>query len=138
MIQVTGFDSSINPATVRANANLGDQVVFIEYDRLTGVVVDSTFKETSDLFKSMDKQARAILVFKVMVDLTSADYTVREYNQLQDWHDRLVQAEKVLTEMDRLVTSEDWLSNQLGQTTGSVIDAINEVRIALDSRLSNC
>lgn len=137
MINMTGFDSSINPQTVRANGLIGDAQVFIEYDRLTGVVVDSTFKETSDLFKELDKQARQILVFKVSVDLNSANYTVREYNQLQDWHDRLVQAEKVLTEMDRLV-ADDWLSNQLGQTTGSVIDALNEVRIALDSRLSNC
>lgn len=134
MIKLSGFDSSINPATIRATANLGDQVVFIEYDSLTGEVVDSTFNSNSDLFKSMDKQARQILVFKVMVDLTATDYTVREYNQLQDWHDRLIQAEEVLTEMSRLVSSKNWLANQLGE---SVFYAINNVRIELDSRLSN-
>ena len=136
MLNMTGFDSS-NGKSIFAQAQLGDAQVFIEYDRLTGVVLDSTFKESSDLFKSLDKQARQILVFKVPVDLAGDGYTVRQYNQMQNWHDRLKSAEEVLTEMDRLVTSEDWMYNQLGQTTGSIIDSLNEVRIALDARLSN-
>lgn len=136
-VNMTGFTNDANSPTIRADGLIGETQVFIEYDKLTGTIVDSTFRESSDLFKDMDKQARQILVFKVPVDLASDSYTVREYNQMLEWHDKLKAAEKVLSEMDRLVTSEDWMYNQLGQTTGSVIDAINEVRIALDARISN-
>jgi|SRR6478609_7300290 len=136
-VNMTGFANDANSPTIRAEGLIGETQVFIEYDKLTGTIVDSTFRESSDLFKDMDKQARQILVFKVPVDLAGDSYTVRQYNQMNEWHDKLKAAEKVLSEMDRLVTSEDWMYNQLGQTTGSIIDALNEVRIALDARISN-
>jgi|AGFS01.1.fsa_nt_gi hypothetical protein len=136
-VNMTGFANDANSPTIRAEGLIGETQVFIDYDKLTGTIVDSTFRESSDLFKDMDKQARQILVFKVPVDLAGDSYTVRQYNQMNEWHDKLKAAEKVLSEMDRLVTSEDWMYNQLGQTTGSIIDSLNEVRIALDARLSN-
>lgn len=136
MIKVTGVET--NGSILRANGLLGDAQVFIDYHKVTGEVKDSTFNVNSDLFKAMDKEVRNVVVFKVSIEMNSnLPFTVRQLNQLHEWHDKLYAAEKVLEEMDLLIDEEDWLTLVFGQTAGSIQDAIAEARIAVDVRLSD-
>ena len=137
MIMLSGFYQAENSTSIRATAMLGDAEVFIEYHKVLGLVVDSTFNTNSDLFKEMDKEVRKVLSFKVAIEMNGDQkYTVRQINQLNEWYAAIKAAEKALHEMDLTVSDTDWLTEQMGQTSGSIIEALNEVRTAIDVRLS--
>ncbi|EIN7543477.1 hypothetical protein LPS12_004818 [Salmonella enterica] len=55
---------------------------------------------------------------------------------MKRWHDSLIKAEKTIAEMDQCIIEADWLSDMFGQTSGSIIDALFNVRAALDPRIN--
>lgn len=102
-----------------------------------GVVQSCTFAEDTKERAQLEDHARAVIKFNIPIEMEpNIIYTDDQVDQMKRWYESLIKAEKTIAEMDQCIVEADWLSDMFGQTSGSIIDALFNVRAALDPRIN--
>lgn len=135
MFKITSVEKSGDTVIVSANWNDACQVS-ISFDQM-GVVQSCTFAEDTKERAQLEDHARAVIKFSIPIEMEPhIIYTDDQVEQMKRWYESLIKAEKTIAEMDQCIVEADWLSDMFGQTSGSIIDALFNVRAALDPRIN--